>query len=129
MVNSSAHVVVQELRAVRLKFLPPNVTATMQPLDQGVIKNLKVLYRKMLLQRMIICFESGKDYHITILGAMHMLARAWQLVKPETITNSFKTFIVPTDAMSAPDTGDDAGAARGELASTETLDLLPPCPG
>lgn len=39
--NFSAHVDVQGLRAVRLECLPPNVTVTMQPLDQGVIKKLE----------------------------------------------------------------------------------------
>ncbi|CAN7999991.1 unnamed protein product [Ixodes pacificus] len=43
------------------------------------------------------------------------------------IANSFKTcgFIMPTDAVPAPDTGDEAGAAGGELSSTEDSDLLP----
>ena len=45
--NCPAHPDVQsQLKAIRLVFLPPNTTYVLQPCDQGIIKNLKIHYRK-----------------------------------------------------------------------------------
>jgi hypothetical protein len=44
--NCPAHpsVKMKELHAVKVAFLPPNMTTKLQPLDQGVTKNLKLHY-------------------------------------------------------------------------------------
>lgn len=125
--NCSAHCDVQGLKAVRLEFFPPNVTATMQPMDQGVIKNLKVLYRKMVLQRIIICLENGKGYDVNLLSALHMISRAWEMVKPETISNCFRKcgFVAqPLAATPAPDAGDVTDSAfEPDLTLSEEPDI------
>ena len=36
------------------KFLPPNVTSLIQPMDQGVLQTLKKRYKQKLLRRLII---------------------------------------------------------------------------
>ena len=36
-----------QLKNVRLEFLPPNVTSVLQPLDAGIIKSFKTKYRKL----------------------------------------------------------------------------------
>ncbi|KAG0415492.1 hypothetical protein HPB47_007334 [Ixodes persulcatus] len=46
--NRSAHPVNPLLSAVEILFLPPNTTAKLQPMDQGVIANLKVHYQNHL---------------------------------------------------------------------------------
>ncbi|KAJ8896627.1 hypothetical protein PR048_001971 [Dryococelus australis] len=33
----------------KVQFLPPNITATLQQMDQGVIEKIKRIYRKQLL--------------------------------------------------------------------------------
>ncbi|GBN77740.1 hypothetical protein AVEN_247460-1 [Araneus ventricosus] len=38
---------------IKAAFLPPNVTALLQPMDQGVLQNVKCSYRKMLLRKLI----------------------------------------------------------------------------
>ena len=43
--NCTAHVKVDGLKATKLLFLPANATAKLQPLDTGIIKNLKFFYR------------------------------------------------------------------------------------
>ncbi|GFY31834.1 HTH CENPB-type domain-containing protein [Trichonephila clavipes] len=35
-------------------YLPPNVTALVQPMDQGVIEKLKRIYRKQVLRRLFL---------------------------------------------------------------------------
>lgn len=51
--NCPAHPNVDNLRAIKLVFLPPNTTSLLQPMDQGVIKSLKVHYRKLMVLNVI----------------------------------------------------------------------------
>lgn len=44
--NCSAHKIDVELKAVKLIFLPANTTASLQPMDQGVIRAVKTHYRR-----------------------------------------------------------------------------------
>ena len=44
--NCPAHPIIEGLKAVELVFLSPNTTSKTQPMDQGVIRSLKVKYRK-----------------------------------------------------------------------------------
>ena len=47
--NCTAHPHVSTLKNIQLELLPPNTTPLIQPMDQGIIKNLKTLYRKELV--------------------------------------------------------------------------------
>ncbi|XP_072142094.1 tigger transposable element-derived protein 4-like [Dermacentor andersoni] len=68
--HCSAHVNVPALSAIRLAYLPANTTAVLQPMDQGIIKN--VLYRRHLLERMILCMDNSSKYEVSLLSAIHM---------------------------------------------------------
>ena len=94
--NCSAHNVEVRLRNVEIVFLPPNTTSSVQPLDQGIIRNIKHYYRTAFLQRIVSVIDSGTAQtankvvkSITLLDAIHMLSNAWQRVKVETISNCF----------------------------------------
>ena len=41
------------LKNIRVEFLPPNCTSVYQPLDQGIIANFKLLYRRYWLRFMV----------------------------------------------------------------------------
>ncbi|XP_072142055.1 tigger transposable element-derived protein 4-like [Dermacentor andersoni] len=114
--DCSAHVNVPALSAIRLAFLPANTTAVLQPMDQGIIKNVKVLYRRHLLERMILCMDNSAKYEVSLLSAIHMLARAWDRVKQETIANCFRA----CGFMAA--SSEDASEISAEEASTSELD-------
>ena len=43
--NCLAHPEIKNLTNINLIFLPPNTTTVLQPMDQGVIRSLKVHYR------------------------------------------------------------------------------------
>ena len=51
--NAPSHPKDKPLSNVKLVFLPANTTSTLQPLDQGIIANLKVNYRKRLLRSVL----------------------------------------------------------------------------
>ena len=48
--NATSHPNLQ-LENVKLVYLPPNTTSHAQPLDQGIIQNFKVRYRRLLITR------------------------------------------------------------------------------
>lgn len=88
--NCTAHVKVTCLKAIRQEFLPPNVTAILQPMDQGVIQSFKKHYRRMLLKRVILNLENDLEYKVTLLSAIHLACSAWSFVTRETISNCFR---------------------------------------
>ena len=55
--NCTAHPNVSGLTNIMLVFLPPNTTAKTQPMDTGVIRNIKAHYRKNLAKLRLLAFE------------------------------------------------------------------------
>ncbi|XP_064479058.1 tigger transposable element-derived protein 4-like [Ornithodoros turicata] len=88
--NCAAHGHILNLQAIKLEFLPPNTTSVIQPMDQGVIHNLKVNYRRRLLSRTLLCLDNGKTYAVNLLSAMSMLSEAWKAVPQQTLRNCFR---------------------------------------
>ncbi|XP_072144404.1 tigger transposable element-derived protein 4-like [Dermacentor andersoni] len=76
--QKQAHGVIPHLKVVRMVFLPPNTTSFSQPMDQGVIKQTRKIYRHHLLERMLLCFDNGKEYSIDLLGATCVIVYAWR---------------------------------------------------
>ena len=99
--NCRAHPTVPGLRAMTLRFLPPNTTAKSQPLDQGIIQNTKVHYRTFLVTRGLMpAVENSMRFVWTILDALYALKDAWDLVKQSTVANCFRHcgFIKPVES-------------------------------
>ena len=88
--NCAAHPKLTALKNIELFFLPPNTTSKTQPMDQGVIQNLKLFYRQQLALRRLIAHEKSSDFQINLYHSMIMLRDGWKKVKPETIINGFK---------------------------------------
>jgi hypothetical protein len=67
---------------MRVVYLPPNCTSTIQPMDQGILRSLKCYYREQLKQILIVACNSGqgvdrfkKDFNIK--DAIWNLAKTW----------------------------------------------------
>lgn len=88
--NCPAHPKVKGLKAIELTFLPPNTTSHTQPMDQGVIKNLKTHYRKQVILRQLQAADKKEELQITILDALRQLRQSWSMVTPTTIANCFR---------------------------------------
>lgn len=105
--NCPAHPVVPNLSNIKLCFLPANTTSMLQPLDQGVIKSLKVHFRKFQIVKMLQQSEESSEnefkWKITILDAVTMISKAWDRVTPKTIANCFKHAGLSQNALPADD--------------------------
>lgn len=88
---------VEELDFITLKFLPPNMTPLIQPMDQQVISNFKKLYTKALFQR---CFELTSDteltlrdiwkHHFNILHCLTLIDKTWRQVTYRTMNSAWR---------------------------------------
>lgn len=106
---------------IKVKFLPANVTSLIQPLDQGIIANLKCIYRSNLLQKLI---ENGNDFKgfcksYTILESIYDIAAAWNKVKITTLKNCWKR-LMPDIELDGQFEGfiESAAADLAEMAKT-----------
>ncbi|EEC19258.1 hypothetical protein IscW_ISCW013972 [Ixodes scapularis] len=88
--NCGAHGKVEKLKAMRLEFLLPNTTSVLQQMDQGVIQNIKVLHRALLLRHTVLCLDNEKRYSPDLLSMINMFTVAWKAVKPVSIAHCFK---------------------------------------
>ena len=75
---------------VKLMFPPPNTTSKLQPLDAGIIQNIKIYYRKQILCHVLghmdgasCVTELAKKVHI--IDTIMWLKSAWDAVGPETM--------------------------------------------
>ena len=81
---------IDNLKAIKLYFLPFNTTSKTQPMDQGVIHSLKAKYRKNVVQKIIQSVEKKKTLpKISLLQGMQMLLSAWDALSTQTIVNFF----------------------------------------
>lgn len=88
--NCPAHKMESNLKWTNVVFLPPNVTSIVQPMDQGIIKTLKTLYRSKLLRKKLQLYEANDGNRtITIRDAITMIAEAWDDVRKPCIINCF----------------------------------------
>src|SRR5258705_12346359 len=80
--NYTAHpkVLSEPLKAIKVVFLPPNATSKLQPLDQGIIKNLKHKYISRIIQGIIRALDNGADHvpSMSLLDCCRDIAKAWK---------------------------------------------------
>ncbi|XP_028656937.1 tigger transposable element-derived protein 1-like [Erpetoichthys calabaricus] len=77
----------EEFDFIQVRYLPPNTTPLLQPMDQQVISNFKKLYTKALFRK---CFDITNDTNLTlkefwknhfnILNCVHLIDNAWNQV-------------------------------------------------
>ena len=78
------------LRHTRVAWLPPNSTSLLQPMDQGIINNLKVYYKRYWLEFAAHLALQDRDplREVTLLRAIGWIIEAWTNgVKSLTVNN------------------------------------------
>ncbi len=91
--NCAAHPDVT-LSNVKLRFLPPNTTSHLQPLDAGIIKATKSVYRKQLIRHILfrtdeVSSASEMAKCVNVVDAINWIHIAWNGVSPDTIRKCF----------------------------------------
>lgn len=88
--NCSGHTPISSMKVTEIEYLPPNTTSVLQPMDQGIIKNLKVLYRSRLLHHhVILCLDSQMKYNVDLMSIVSILADALKAVSADALGNYF----------------------------------------
>ena len=86
------------------KFLPPNVTVAIQPMDQGVISAIKRFYRfefsKSLIHEIITLPNFWKQY--SLLDVVCEISAAWLKMKSSMLSQSWRK-VLPLDERSSTD--------------------------
>jgi hypothetical protein len=103
-----------------VKYLPANVTALSQLMDQGVISSMKCNYCSNLFQKFI---DEGSDLkcfwkQFTALDSIYNIALAWNMVKPLMLIRSWRKII--------PDINEDddfAGFADDVITTAELAQI------
>lgn len=95
--NAPVHPRAEELVSggIRVLYLPPNITSTIQPMDQNVLETMKKIYKRTFLQNILTHLENDAEIadaikNVTILKAIEWIAQAWDLVSSHTISRSWK---------------------------------------
>ncbi|CAF1661367.1 unnamed protein product [Rotaria magnacalcarata] len=71
--NAPVHPPDVQLENIKLDFFPPNTTAKIQPIDQGVIRAFKAYYRRHLVKHIIASADvavTADDINITALDSI-----------------------------------------------------------
>jgi hypothetical protein len=90
--NCSAHPQGLQKDNVTVLFLPPNTTSLIQPMDQGIIRNLKSKYRVQFLRQMIAMNPSDLNQfkkNFTIKDCVFLLAESWDNLSTDTLVNAW----------------------------------------
>ena len=98
------------LSNVVVRFLPPNTTAHIQPMDAGIIRNFKGYYRSLLVRYFLQCIEDGVEQTVSIKLAITYVKEAWASVKQSTIVNCWRhvKILPPTQQPTTNTETDDA---------------------
>lgn len=99
--NFSGHIVPEGLQNICVVNFSPNLTAHVQPLDQGIIQCFKAHYRAKYIQHAIDRYDRGvtpsEIYAINQLKAMRLANAAWNEVDATTIQHCWhKAGILPS---------------------------------
>ena len=70
-------------------FLPPNVTSLIKPMDQGIIANIKHIYKSAFLRKLVNADMDVQTFQrsFDLRDAVYSIALAWKDVKPSTLQN------------------------------------------
>ncbi|XP_068094973.1 jerky protein homolog [Hyperolius riggenbachi] len=75
-----------------VRYLPSHLTSLVQPMDQGVIQNLQMFYRRDFMRKMINADDTVVEFQkrFNLKDAIYTASCAWDSVTKETLHNSWR---------------------------------------
>lgn len=99
--NAPSHCSVEQLNSLdenfEVMYVPPNVTALIQPMAQGVIEKVKRIYKKTCIQEFLL-----NQNHVSIFEAVrcqtlkdccYRIANAWNLLTEQNLRNAWNPLL------------------------------------
>lgn len=86
---------------IRTIFLPANTTAILQPCDQNLILPLKVSYRKLLLEDLMMCGMDDPEAYLktfNIKQGLNLMEKAWKELKIPVLIYSWRKILKDCNA-------------------------------
>ena len=131
--NCSAHSIEESHNGnnEKLLFLPPNCTAVLQPMDNGILRAFKCRYKHDFLLRMVETVNAEKSIldfikEYTIRDALWCAANAWSDISREILRNAWRNLFPEMRIMH--DDGDNDnnqfGGFKVSKQKTEFMELL-----
>ena len=79
---------------IKCVFLPANTTSICQPMDQGVLENLKRRYRRSLLEKLLLSLEDQGTpdkfvKSLNIKECIYMVAEAWENIEQQSLARAW----------------------------------------
>ena len=79
---------------IKCIFLSPNVTSLIQPMDQGVIENIKHNYKKNLLKKLLLGSSEHDSFtefakSLTVKDAVFLSAKSWDEVSSLSLSRAW----------------------------------------
>ncbi|GBL87080.1 Jerky -like [Araneus ventricosus] len=102
MVNAPAHLDVETRKVENITyiFMPPNTTAILQPMDQGVIESMERRYRKQLLSKLLFGGDGDEEEAarsivqfwkaLTLKDCVCMVNEAWESVPEHSLKRCWR---------------------------------------
>ncbi|XP_033210483.1 tigger transposable element-derived protein 2-like isoform X2 [Belonocnema kinseyi] len=131
--NAPCHPSLDELNAINENFevvyLPPNVTALIQPMDQGLIVKTKKLFKKDLLRRILLSEDSEGPYQflkeLDLPDCFEMLSLAWNAVASSSFRKAWKPLLGNSLLLNkVPASGNIQDSSSNDDNSSSALDPL-----
>ncbi len=122
--HPSAETLQSDDRMIKTMFLPPNTTAAIQPMDQGVLDPCKRRYKRKLLAHIILENESEDKSVPEILKACNMkqvvywIASAWEEASADSLRKAWNKLLPESD------TDDDNSTEDGEGNDLSVTDMV-----
>lgn len=117
--NAPSHPTAEELNSIdefcTVVFLPQNVLALFQPMNQGVIEGLKKNYKRAFIRQLLLAQVSGEGdaktsflKNWTLISCCDSIGQAWDLLSDEILRSAWKNIIFANTVIKIdPDAEDE----------------------
>ena len=114
--NAPSHMVDAQYSNIKIVFLPTNTTAELQPLDQGIIRVVKLSYHKAITEKVLAHIDADKPDNLqTIMSSLDFVVAcenimaAWNHISEALIVKCFHKagFIVSVPDCPEPEPAPD----------------------